>query len=105
MTYRIEYSESALSDIASALEYISIVLENPASARKLVAKIFERCDALNFMPKASRVRLTVNNKDFRYIHVNHFTIVYFVDDEKMMVQIYAVLYSRRNIENILQNRR
>ena len=104
MRYRVEYLDSALSDIASALEYISFELQNPVSGQKLVNKIFRRCDALDFAPKGSRVRLTVKGKDFRYIHIDNFTAVYYVDETEKKVKIYAVIYSRRDIPNILKNK-
>lgn len=102
--YRVEYSGEAEVDIAGIMEYILTEHNDMLSANKVTLTIVRTCDGLDTFPKRSPVRKITLGKELRFIRAGKYTIVYYVDETRRIVTIYAVMYSRRDILAALENR-
>jgi len=97
----IEYSPEAVTDLQGIEEYISVELENPQSAEKIVVDIIDKIDNLSELPEigsplSSRVDVKT---DYRYLVCGNYNVFYRVEYET--VKIIRVLNARRNFMNIL----
>lgn len=99
--FTVLYSESAHRDIQAIHRYISVNLESPLSANRIIKKILQTADSLNLFPNASEVKLSRHNLKFRIIHAANFSIIYTVDNRRKTVRIRHIYYSRRDIESLL----
>ena len=93
---------SAKKDIKSIYEYISVILNNPVSAQKLISKFLKVFESLTMFPKRFPV---VNNgfikeKEIRRINIDSYSVFYRVKEKK--IEILRVIYSKLNIIEILK---
>lgn len=102
--YKIIYSIGAANDLDNIYDYIFDILENPSGADKTIKTIETRCANLSIFPRGVPVSLVRNGKELRFAHAKKYTIIYYIDDSTLTVVIYAILYSRRNITHILNDR-
>ena len=101
MIKRIEYSPEAVADLQGIEEYISVELENPQSAEKIVDDIIDKIDNLSELPEigsplSSRVDVKT---DYRYLVCGNYNVFYRVEYDT--VKIIRVLNARRNFMTIL----
>lgn len=97
----IEYSPEAVTDLQGIEEYISVELENPQSAEKIVDDIIDKIDNLSELPEigsplSSRVDVKT---DYRYLVCGNYNVFYRVEYDT--VKIIRVLNARRNFMTIL----
>ncbi len=97
----IEYSPEAVADLQGIEEYISVELENPQSAEKIVDDIIDKIDNLSELPEigsplSSRVDVKT---DYRYLVCGNYNVFYRVEYDT--VKIIRVLNARRNFMTIL----
>ena len=102
--YKVKILPQAEYDLASIGDYISNELSNQLSAQKILSRILAACNSLSTFPHRSPVFYEHSNKKLRAIHIKNYTIVYHVDDNSRSVEILAVIYSRRDIEKLLEGR-
>ncbi|EFM46313.1 plasmid stabilization system protein, RelE/ParE family [Mobiluncus mulieris ATCC 35239] len=99
--YKLRYLPLFSEDLNSVVHYISVVLRNPAAARRLVddveTAIQERLNmAESFAPfPSTRTR----EHPYYPIYVRNFIVFYVVLGDTMEVR--RILYNRRNISAIL----
>ena len=77
----IEYSPEAVADLQGIEEYISVELENPQSAEKIVDDIIDKIDNLSELPEigsplSSRVDVKT---DYRYLVCGNYNVFYRVE--------------------------
>lgn len=101
--YRILMSEPAVEDLQQTAEYISKVLREPATARKLVGKIKEAVMSLADMPTRHAL---VNDEclaaqGIRKMPVENYIVFYMVSERDGTVTIIRILYGRRAWELLL----
>ena len=95
--YRVEYTTIFTKQLQELFDYIVFQYQNPYDALRLVNAIRKKCKGLELFPKGGVAHMSVNDKDFRFIHVGNHTIIYLVDDKGQIVTIWGLFYSRRDI--------
>ena len=100
--YAVSYLPLALSDLEAIFHYIVDNLEAPLAAQKLRDKINDAINNLTRFPYAHPLYRTQKplKKKYRKITVNNFYVFYVV--EKNTIEIHRVIYSKRNIESLLE---
>lgn len=99
--YKLSFLPLFEQDLNEIVDYISIDLNNPKAARKLVddieKAILKRLETpLIYAPyQSSKIR----KNSYYKIKVKNFLIFYVVIDDTMEVR--RILYSRRNIDNLI----
>ena len=103
--YIINYEDGAKNDILNIIDYIEKEYKDSYNAKKVVARIIKRCEALAYFPKGFPVHRGWSLKrELRAVHINGYTIIYYIDDKKMIVNIRAVVNSCRDIVSVLKNK-
>ncbi len=97
----IEYTNEAVEDLQNIKEYISVELDNPQSAQRIVDDIVHRIDGLTDFPEigAPLNSRTAEESDYRYLVCGNYNVFYRVEDQT--VRIVRVLNARRNFMAIL----
>ena len=100
--YKIRYLPLALDDLKSITRYITYQLKAPQAAERLLSKIDKevlkiaenpfRCHLYNSIEKLKH--------EYRILHINNYSLFYVVNNDK--VEIHRVIYSRRDIPQILK---
>lgn len=100
--YIINYEDGAKRDILSIIDYIETKHDDSFNAAKVAIRIYRKCESLSLFPKAFPVHREWSTKrDYRAAHVKGYTIIYYVDDDKTIVNIRAVVNSFRNIDSLM----
>ena len=85
--YEIRFSSSFKDSLLRLFDYIVQQYNDPVNAEKLVEKIERRCRRLAIFPKGYAVKIVRNALEYRFVHVNRFTIVFTVNDEQRIVAV------------------
>ena len=101
--YRVEYTTRFTKQIQELYDYIVFQYQNPYDAMKLITAIMKKCKGLNVFPNSNGVRKSYGGHDYRFAHVGHHTIIYEVNDEKHVVTIWGLMYSRRDILGLIES--
>jgi plasmid stabilization system protein ParE len=98
----ISYLPLALTDLEEIFHYLVNKLEAPQAARNLRDEINTAVHNLLQFPYAHALYRTHKplKKEYRKITVKNFYIFYVV--ETNAIEIHRVIYSRRNIESLLE---
>lgn len=101
MIKEIEYSSEAVEDLQNIEEYISVDLDNPQSAEKIVDSIIDKIDNLSEFPEigallSSRVNIKT---DYRYLVCGNYNVFYRIEFDT--VKIIRVLNAKQNFMLIL----
>lgn len=101
-SYKTFITRAAYEDIDSIAEYISKVLKNPYAANKFIDKIFDGIGRLSVFPKRNKA-LCIRGKDseIRTLGIGNYLIAYRTDDTQKTVIVLRVIYSKRNIDYML----
>ncbi|WP_184745465.1 type II toxin-antitoxin system RelE/ParE family toxin [Spirochaeta isovalerica] len=101
--YSVEVSDTAQSDIKGIVSYINLELKNPLSAKKLAVKFRKSILSLEEMPKRFNLLKDemLSRNGIRKMAIDNYLAFYIVDDNKKIVSIIRVLYSRRDWEEII----
>lgn len=91
----------ALNDLKDIKEYISIELDNPKAANRLIEKIIKRYEPLVDHPYvgAELSGMIGINTDFRYLICEKYIIFYKVDMK--YVSVYRIFYGARDYMKVL----
>lgn len=101
--YIINYEDGAKRDILNIIDYIETRYDDTFNAAKVAIRIYRKCESLALFSKAFPVHREWNTKiDYRAAHIKGYTIIYYVDDEKMVVNIRAVVNSARDIDSLMK---
>ena len=102
--YTVVYSALAERDILQILDYVENSLADVRAALNVARNIYAQCEALAIFPRVSPVRFRLNGMELRFAHAKKYTIIYYIKEDSKQVIIYMVVYSRRNIDNILKSK-
>ena len=96
--YKIQFSKDARMDLIDTYSYIKYNLQEPAIAKKLIAKIREEINKLKDNPSIYAVIKDeiIKKKEIRKIIVNNYIVFYKVEENKKLVEIVRIMYQRRN---------
>jgi toxin ParE1/3/4 len=94
---------SAEQDLLSIMNYISVTLREPLSAKRVYSTIKEKIMNLRNMPERHGV---VSEEPFsqmgiRRLFIENYTVFYGIDEEAKTVQIIRILYKRREWQSLL----
>jgi addiction module RelE/StbE family toxin len=101
--YKIHYLPLALDDLREIVKYIAHELEAPKAAENLLVKINK--EVLKIADNPFRCRVYFPSKklkhEYRVLHINNYSLFYTVEKEK--IEIYRVIYSRRDVGSVIEN--
>lgn len=97
--YRVELLQSALTDIAEAVRYITDELLNPQAAQLLAERFFSEAEKLSKFPYAHPVYLPVRplKYEYRKVPIENYLLFYRVDERAKLVTVARVVYAKRNM--------
>ena len=96
--YSVVITTEAEADLENLWGYITYELEAPDSAYKIVDDLYREIAGLSCMPKRYRIipREPWKSRGVRFMFVDNYRVHYLVDDAKMVVTVFAVMYYRTN---------
>ena len=102
MTYTVQLTDQAKTDLRGIYEYIALTLLEPETAKNLTRRIISKLRSLQKMPNRYPVYQEEpwKSRGLRRINIENFSGLYFVTEDS--VQIIRIMYSRRDISNILR---
>ena len=101
--YRITITEVAKKDIASAADYIKLVLKNPKAADDLLDEIEGRIKSLRTMPQIHQVvdDPVLGEFEIRAVLIKNYMAFYQIDESGKSVNIVRFLYQKRDWVSIV----
>lgn len=101
--YKLSYLPLANRDIADAVNYIADELFAPKAALDLLDAFDMSISRLKDFPYSCRVYQPVKplEQEYRIMPVKNYTVFYTVDEQKKLVEITRVIYTKRYFENQL----
>ena len=101
--YRITITEVAKKDIASAADYIKLVLKNPKAADDLLDETVGRIKSLCTMPQIHQILddPILGGFEIRAILIKNYAAFYLIDEQKHEVRIIRFLYQKSNWASIV----
>jgi hypothetical protein len=103
MPYSIVILESASNQLAEIYKYIKYNLESPLAAINTIDKIEKAINDLNVFPNRFPLykgKLKNKNK-LRLMPLDNFNVYYSVNENDFYVYVHYIIYSKRNIDNII----
>lgn len=102
--YSFKFTAKAEEDLYNILQYVSVDLCNPTAASLLAKKIFECIDNVKTFPESG---LLVDNefltdKTIRRVLVDNYSIYYKSDDNKKLIYIVRLVYSKRDMSELFK---
>lgn len=96
--YRIKITRQAREQLGEIRRYIEQELLSPTAAANTLAAIKKEIQSLTIMP--GRIHLTPeqpwHDQDIHRDRVKNYYIYFWIDEEKKIVQITAIIYVRRD---------
>lgn len=102
--YKIIYLPEAKNDMLKVSRYIANNLKSPQAARNLLKKIDSSIELLKNFPYSYPLFYLKKplSKEFRILPVKNFAIMYIVDESDKVVEIQAIIYSKRDLEAVIK---
>jgi plasmid stabilization system protein ParE len=99
--YNVVFSESAENDLDDIVEYLGNF--SPSIARRYFDDIMVKSLSLSLMPhRCALVRdERLRSKGYRWVSVRNYTIFFVIDEVNNIVDIRAIMYSRREYTALL----
>ena len=103
MSYALEISDAAQSDIREIFRYIALELRSGINASGQIQRIEDEIYSLSEMPERypRYGKEPWFSRGLRLVTVDHYNIYYLVDKEHNSVSVMRVLYGRRDMESAL----
>ncbi len=96
------FAEKAEKDLDNILNYISIELSNKTAAIKFRDKLFEKIDVVRAFPLSGfKIDNAFIEQDVYRFLVDNYTIYYIFDNDKREICILRIIYSKRDMNKIL----
>ena len=101
--YRIVFTNDAIIEMDNINHYITENLYNFQAANRLMKKVEKVIYDLKDMPRKYAVikKFEELNLEYRRIVINHYTVLYTIDEEEKTVYIVHMYYGERNFLNYL----
>ncbi len=105
MTYSIEITAQAETDLRNIFEYIAWDLQSPQNAEGQLVRLEQKIESLRKMPNRFRryEQEPWYSRGMRWMVVDHYCVFYIPRQEPNIVSIIRVLYGGRDIDMILAN--
>lgn len=105
MSYKIELTNQAKNDLDEIYSYIAYTLLSPNVAANMYHSIIDSIRSLDSMPLRNALMDDEPWKfrGLRRYFVKNYTIFYQVDETDPIVRIIRIMYSGRNIQNLLSD--
>lgn len=104
MDYKVKLTDHAVAQLQEAVIYISKVLQASTVAKHWAARIKKELASLSTMP--ARYPLTEeepwHTEGIHKMSVENFLVYYWIDEEKKIVWITAIVYARRDQLRVLR---
>mgnify|MGYP001639401189 CR=1 FL=1 len=102
--YKIKLTKQATEHLQIIRDYISIELKAPDAAKNMLKILKKKIFSLETMPQ--RIKC-VNEKPwhdlgFRKVKVKNYYIYFWIDENKRTIQINAIIYIKRDKNNLLE---
>ena len=98
MDYKVKLTDHAVAQLQEAVIYISKVLQASTVAKHWAARVKKELASLSTMP--ARYPLTEeepwHTEGVHKMSVENFLVYYWIDEEKKIVWITAIVYARRD---------
>lgn len=104
MSYVVEMTDQARTDLRAIYEYIAFALQSKINADRQLDRIEREILSLSEMPERYKV-LELGfeaAKTVRMVAVDHYCVIYYVAKERGAVQILRILYGGRDIPEELE---
>lgn len=103
MSYAVEISETAQSDIREIFRYIVLALHSDINASRQIQRIEEEIYSLSEMPERypRYEQEPWFSRGLRMVTAGNYSIFYLVDRRRNSVAIVRVLYGRRDVDTAL----
>lgn len=100
MSYAVEISEQAETDLRGIFKYIAFELQSVQNATGQLTRLEKNIYSLNEMPERYRrySKEPWYSRGFRIMPVDNFCVFYVPDSEKSIVSIARVMYGGRDME-------
>ena len=104
MDYKVKLTDHAVAQLEEAVIYISKVLQASTVAKHWAARVKKELASLSTMP--ARYPLTEeepwHTEGVHKMSVENFLVYYWIDEEKKIVWITAIVYARRDQLRVLR---
>ena len=104
MDYKVKLTDHAVAQLQEAVIYISKVLQASTVAKHWAARVKKELASLSTMP--ARYPLTEeepwHTEGVHKMSVENFLVYYWIDEEKKIVWITAIVYARRDQLRLLR---
>lgn len=104
MDYKVKLTDHAIAQLQEAVIYISKVLQASTVAKHWAARVKKELASLSTMP--ARYPLTEeepwHTEGVHKMSVENFLVYYWIDEEKKIVWITAIVYARRDQLRVLR---
>jgi plasmid stabilization system protein ParE len=103
IAFKILWTDSAINQLKDIYDY-HLVKASTSVAQKLIQKIIEATIILENNPKSGRKEdlLTERSKEFRFLVVKNYKIIYWIDYEFSLINISMVFDTRQNPTKIVK---
>lgn len=103
MAYKLSISPSAVEDLDEIVVYIARTLDNPAAAAAFLDKVSSCYDRLEAMPYLYEECRDPNLRalGYRRAVIDHYVMVYSVDEPQKTVRILRFFYGARDYEKLI----
>jgi len=100
--YKAHYLPIALDDLKNIIRYIAHGLEAPKAAENLRLKIDKEVKKIEDNPFRCHLFISPEKLKYEYriLNINNYSLFYVVEKEK--IEIHRVIYSKRNISQLLK---
>ena len=101
ITFKILWTDFAINQLKDIFDY-HLIKASSNIAQKLIQKIIDATIILENNPKSGRKEdlLTARSKEFRFIVVKNYKIIYWIDYEFSIINISMVFDTRQNPKKI-----
>jgi len=101
--YDVIVETTAVSDLRDIYQYITETLKEPVVAKRIHESIKEKVYSLDQIPQRHPlVRDEIlAGRGLRWMPVENYSILYIIDEANYKVNVIRILYSRRELQNIL----
>jgi toxin ParE1/3/4 len=104
MELTIFWSHFAQNKLKDIFNYYKIKVSNTV-AEKIVNQIVDATINLNFNPKQGQIEelLKEREQEFRYLVIDNYKVIYYINEEKNRIVIANVFDTRQNPVKIIRN--
>lgn len=101
--YEILYLPLAQKDLNEIIVYLSDHLRVPKAAIRLLDELDTSISSLQEFPYAHPLFRTIKplNEEYRILPVHKYAVFYIVRDPEKKVEIYRIIYAKRDLLNLL----